>query len=147
MVAINTRKYLGQLKNIDNRIKNKQREADRWHDISLSTSAQGYESDKIQTSLYPVDKMAEAVAKAIDCENECRELSVKLINLKAVIERQIDGVDDELYYNILHSVYVEGKSISETAVNESYSYKQLKRHLNAALDCFEAKYGYSYLSD
>lgn len=141
---MDTKEYLSQLWNIDNRIKDKMKEANRWRDIAESTGGNNY-NERVQTSR-KYDNLGDAVAKAVDCENESNELAKELIYLKNKIIKQIDNIGNELYYNILKYYYVEEYGLGRIAVIENYSYKQLKRYYNQALECFEEKYGEEYLN-
>ena len=141
---MDTRTYLGQLKNIDKRIKNKISEAEKWREIALSTSGGKLDDIKVQESGNH-DKLGTAVAMAVDYERESERLAEELTTLKAKIIGQIDGMEDPLHYNILYLLYVENKRFVEVAVMIDYSYKQTKRHYNNALKSFEEKYGKEYL--
>jgi len=46
-----TEEYLSQLKNIDNRIKDLMKEADKWFDIATSTGGIDYSADKCRLPL------------------------------------------------------------------------------------------------
>lgn len=130
--------YLGQLKNIDRRIKDKIKEADSWRDIADGRTSV-VPTDKVKTSK-KYDRQGDAIAIAVDLEEESRLLAVKLENLKDKITKEIDGVENELYYNILKSFYIQEKNFTEIAAEEGYSYKQIKRYFQKSLDYFGEKY-------
>lgn len=130
--------YLGQLKNIDRRIKDKIKEADSWRDIADGRTSV-VPTDKVKTSK-KYDRQGDAIAIAVDLEEESRLLAVKLENLKDKITKEIDGVENELYYNILKSFYIQEKNFTEIAAEEGYSYKQIKRYYQKSLDYFGDKY-------
>lgn len=130
--------YLGQLKNIDRRIKDKIKEADSWRDIADGRTSV-VPTDKVKTSK-KYDRQGDAIAIAVDLEEENRLLAVKLENLKNKITKEIDGVENELYYNILKSFYIQEKNFTEIAAEEGYSYKQIKRYFQKSLDYFGEKY-------
>ena len=130
--------YLGQLKNIDRRIKDKIKEADSWRDIADGRTSV-VPTDKVKTSK-KYDRQGDAIAIAADLEEESRLLAVKLENLKNKITKEIDGVENELYYNILKSFYIQEKNFTEIAAEEGYSYKQIKRYFQKSLDYFGEKY-------
>lgn len=130
--------YLGQLKNIDRRIKDKIKEADSWRDIADGRTSV-VPTDKVKTSK-KYDRQGDAIAIAVDLEEESRLLAVKLENLKNKITKEIDGVENELYYNILKSFYIQEKNFTEIAAEEGYSYKQIKRYFQKSLDYFGEKY-------
>lgn len=140
-----TREYLGQLRNIDKRIKNRISEAEHWRDIAMSTGSKPLDGVKVQESK-ETDKMATAISLAVDYENESERLAKELIELKAKIIEQISGLhEEELHYNLLYGFYVNGKNYNELVVSENYSYRQIRRHFEEALKEFEGKYGSCYV--
>lgn len=64
---------------------------------------------------------------------------------KCKIISQIDGMEDENYYNILFSRYIEKKSFELIATEMSFSYRNITRLHGKALKAFELKYGETYL--
>lgn len=142
-----TKAYLNQLTNIDRRIKDKVKESQKWLDIAISRSigsGGGSDDVKVQTSHNP-DKIADAIVKAVDYQREAEKIALELTQKKHTIQRQIDGIEDELFYNILHGYYVEGKSINQLSYQEGYSYKNIKRKYDMAINTFENQYGNTYL--
>lgn len=137
-----TREYLGQLKNIDKRIRDKIEEAERWFGIASGT---GYTLKEInvQTSK-KFDKLENAVIMAIRYEEESRELSVYLTKLKHRIIEQIDGMTNETYYNVLKDYYLRDMTISEIAKKQNYSTKQMGRIFDKAINSFEDIYYENY---
>ena len=137
-----TREYLGQLKNIDKRIRDKIEESERWYGIATGT---GYTLKEInvQTSK-KFDKMENAIIMAIKYEEESRELSVYLTKLKHHIIQQIDGMTNETYYNVLKDYYVRDMTIKDIAKKQNYSTKQMGRIFDKAVDDFEHLYYENY---
>lgn len=140
MVTMDTKQYLGQLNNIDRRIKDKLEEAEKWKAIAMSTGNANYE-EKVQSSP-KYQKMADAVTLAVSFEEESKEKAKELTVLKDKIIKQIDGIENELYYNILKSMYINDCDLSKIGYQEGYGYKQIKRHYERAIICFGEKYGY-----
>ena len=137
--------YLSQLKNIDNRIKDLLKEADKWFDIATSTGSIDYAQDKVQTSPNP-DRIGDLVGKVVDYQERCKRLANEKIELKHTIIEQIRGLQgDEMSYNILYGRYVENKSLNRLAVENEYSYRRIKGLHKKAIDEFESKYGTQYL--
>lgn len=134
--------YLGQLKNIDRRIKDKISEADRWREIAKNPSS-AIKEIQVQTSIKP-DKMGDAVALAVTYEKESEELAKQLTEFKHKIIIQIDGIGDETYYNLLKSYYIMNMTYEEISATENKSYRHVKRIFQDALDAFDAKYGSTY---
>lgn len=140
---MDTKTYLGQLKNIDRRIKDKIEEAEKWKYIAVGTSS-GMESDKVQTSPR-YDKMGDAVSLAVDYEKESRELARRLTLLKHKVIEQIDQMESELFYNILKEYYIKNMSLAQISVELGYSYRQTTRFYREALISFEKMHGNEYL--
>lgn len=137
-----TEQYLGQMLNIDRRIADKIHEADSWREIASSTSFPMTE-DKVKSSISK-DKMGDAVTMAVLCEEESRETALKMSQVKECIIKQIDGIKDELYYNVLKSHYVKGKNIPEVARIIGFSEKTTRRYLEKAIKKFGEKYSKEY---
>ena len=138
---MDVKEYLSKLDNIDTRIKDKISEANKWHEIAKNTSAPVLK-ERVQTSK-KYDKQGDAIALALDFELESRELAIQLANLKHTITKQIDGVNNELYYNILKQYYVyENKSFTDIGRKIGYGAKQTSRYYKKALQFFAEKYGY-----
>ena len=138
-----TKEYLGKLKNIDNRIRDKIEEADKWMSIAERQGGNSCD-DRVQTSK-KYDKMGDAIALAVDYEAESRKLAKELTVLKNKIIKQIDAIENELYYNILKAYYIKEQGFGEIAYVEHYSYKQIRRYYEQAINAFETKYGSEYL--
>lgn len=138
-----TEAYLSQIKNIDNRIKDKQEESLKWHDIAIGRGA-GLSEDKVQTSMN-YDKMGDAATLAVFYEQESKEIAYQLTQLKHRIIEQIDSIKDEILYNILVGYYIYDRTMSDVACDLRYSYKQTKRYHKKALELFEEVYGSEYL--
>lgn len=140
---MDTVSYLGILKNIDRRIKNKLLDAQRWREIAEGNSSHDYENSKVQTSP-TADMMAQAVVNALECERQASDMANNLIDVRAQIISQIDGMEDELHYNLLYGYYLENKNYSALARQEGYTYKSIKRKFKTALKEFEKKYSGFY---
>lgn len=145
---MDTRCYLGQLKNLDNRIRNLLKEVERWQDIATSTGGMDYTDVKVQTSPKP-DRIGDLVGKIVDYQNKCNKEAESYMELRKTIINQINGMkgeeNRELYYNILYGYYVDDKSFNKLVVELNYSYRQIKRHYSEALETFESMYGDTYL--
>jgi small nuclear ribonucleoprotein (snRNP)-like protein len=145
--GMNTKEYLGQMRNIDRFIKDKLEEAEKWRAIAENMTGNLNEIC-VQTTKQP-DKMANAVIKLVDLLRESDEEALSLINIKETIIKQID----ELYrmghdkdYMILKSYYVQERSLAYIALDSQYSYKQIKRNYEKAIRRFESIFGDTYLT-
>ena len=141
---MDTRSYLGMMKNIDRRIKNKLDEAQRWRDIAEGRGVQNFDNDRVQTSQLP-DMMAQAVVNALECERRASDMAIRLTKVKAQIIDQLDGLEDELHYNLLYGFYIENQNHTDLAAQEGYTYRNIKRKFEDALKAFERAYGETYL--
>lgn len=142
-----TEEYLSQLKNIDNRIKDLMKEADKWFDIATTTGSIDYSADKVQTSPKP-DRIGDLVGKVVDYQERCKRLAKEKIELKHTIIEQIRSLGgEEMSYNILYGRYVENKSLNRLAVENEYSYRRIKGLHKKAIEDFEKTYGTLYLDN
>lgn len=142
-----TKEYLSQLKNIDNRIKDLLKEADKWFDIATSTGNTDLSAVKVQTSPNP-DRIGDLVSKVVDYQERCKQLANEKIELKHKITEQIsgiNGIEGELYYNLLYGYYVDRKDFNKLAVENGYSYRQIRNKYNKALEEFKKMYGTQYI--
>ena len=140
-----TKEYLGQLRNIDRRIKDKLDEEEKWRGIATSISVNIGEVS-VQTSK-KYDKMGDAISLALDYEEEARQLAINLIETKHRISQQIDMIENINSYNILNSYYIRGNRLEIVADEIGYSLKQTGRLYKKAMEDFELKHGYLYLYD
>lgn len=144
---MDARTYLKQIKNSDNRIKDLIKEAVRWEQIAMSAGGSNFSDVKVQTSPKP-DKLGDAVSMAVDYQNRCKREAKQLTELRHTIIEQIKSMKDDkddLYYNLLYGYYVDGKTFSKLVVSENYSYRQIKRYFNKALDEFDRRYKPQYV--
>ena len=142
-----TERYLEQITNIDRRIKDKLADSRRWEEIAIARSMGGslsQEGERIQSSPKP-DKISDAIIKAVDYCRQAEEQANELAKVFRVITEQIDGIDDEVFYNILRGKFVDGKSLTILADDMGFSTRTIFRKYDDALVCFETKYGESYL--
>ena len=134
------------MRNIDRFIKDKLEEAEKWRAIAENMTGNLNEIC-VQTTKQP-DKMANAVIKLVDLLRESDEEALYLINIKETIIKQIDelyrmGYDKD--YMILKSYYVQERSLAYIALDSQYSYKQIKRNYEKAIQRFESIFGDTYL--
>ena len=142
-----TKDYLSQVSNIDNRIKDLLKEAEKWYDIATSTGNSDLTQPRVQSSPNP-DRIGEVVAKVVDYQRECIRLAESKTELKHTIIEQIKslkGEKGEMYYNLLYGYYIDNKKMGVLAVENDYSYRQTLTLFNQGLKEFEKKYGETYL--
>lgn len=139
---MDTKTYLNQISRLDRMIKNKLSELSEMKELSFSISAVKNEErvqttpdfDKIGATYCKIEKMEEELDKAID----------EYVDKKGKIISQIDGMENEMYYEILFSRYIEKKSFERIAADLNYSFRNTTRLHGKALKEFENKYGYMY---
>lgn len=139
---MDTKTYLNQISRLDRMIKNKLSELSEMKELSFSISAVKNEErvqmtpdfDKIGATYCKIEKMEEELDKAID----------EYVDKKGKIISQIDSMENEMYYEILFSRYIEKKSFERIAADLNYSFRNTTRLHGKALKEFENKYGYMY---
>ena len=136
--------YLNQLGNIDNRIKDKYMQIEKWEEMAIGLVSPGLSKDKVQTSR-KLDKMSTAMAHLIDSKKEYEKKLEELTELKKTIISQIDSMDGD-YDDILSGVHQHGLNFQEIAWNKKVSAKTIKRKYKDAIDLFEKRYGTTYLA-
>jgi len=132
-----TRMYLNQLKTIDGRIKNKLEEAERWKSIAENHSSHISEV-KVQTSP-KLDKMAEAIANAIQYEEESYALANELVIAKHELLTKIDSMEEK-YYQVLNLFFVQNKKYKDISITLDCSYNCVKENMRDAVKAFGMKY-------
>lgn len=118
--------YLLNISKIDKLIENKIAEMENWKAIAMGTTAYS-EGDRVQ-STSAKEKMADAVARYLDMEAEVNAEIDRLIDTKQEVISTIEKLKiDE--YDVLHKIYVQGKSLKEVAADRhrSYSWARGKR--------------------
>lgn len=138
-----TKDYLNQINRLNRMINNKISEISQLRELAYSVSSIKNE-EKVQTSLKP-DSIGCTIAKLEDMEKDIDRTIDEYRDKKCKIISQIDGMEDENYYNILFSRYIEKKSFELIATEMSFSYRNITRLHGKALKAFELKYGETYL--
>lgn len=138
-----TKDYLNQINRLNRMINNKISEISQLRELAYSVSAIKNE-EKVQTSLKP-DSIGCTIVKLEEMEKDIDRTIDEYRDKKCKIISQIDGMEDENYYNILFSRYIEKKSFELIATEMSFSYRNITRLHGKALKAFELKYGETYL--
>lgn len=132
-----TRAYLSQLKTIDNRIRFKLEEADRWRGIAENHSS-NLSDCKVQTTPKP-DKMADAITNAMMYEKESYELANRLISVKHTLISQIDSMDEK-HYTFLNLFFIQNKRYKDISSVLDCSFGNVKNGLRESIKAFGEKY-------
>ena len=119
--------YLKQVEKLDMLIHNKIIEKDQWRSVALGIVSGGqsvvverngkkelHNMEKVQSSGRP-SKMADAVDKCIDMEDEINALIDRLIDTKRQVIETIEQVESPTEYNILHLRHIQYRSLQEIA--------------------------------
>lgn len=138
-----TKDYLNQISRLNRMINNKLAEVSQLRELSRSISAVKNE-ERVMSSSDP-DKIGSTYAKIDEMEHNLDNMIDEYIGKKDLIIGQIDGIENENYYNILFSRYIEKKTFEVIATEMKYSWRQIIRLHGNALKSFEEKYGNTYL--
>ena len=137
-----TKDYLNQISRLNRMINNKLSEISQLRELACSVSAIRNE-EKVQTS-QKADSIGTAISKIDEMERDIERTIDKYTKKKNLIISQIEGMDDELHYNVLFSRYIEKKTFEVIATEMSYSFRNIIRIHGRALKEFERKYGDTY---
>lgn len=116
---MNAKEYLKQVKKLDRLIENKLAEKDQWMSIATRTTQQ-LTADRVQTS-GNTQKVADAVCKYIEIEEEINQFIDKLVDTK----REVIGTIERLSateYDLLHKVYIQYYTFDEFAATSDKTY-------------------------
>lgn len=138
-----TKEYLSQISRLDRMIKNKLTELSQLKDLSQGLSAISNE-EKVQTTPN-FDRIGTAYCKIEAMEENIDKLIDEYVDKRDKIIEQIDNMEDETYYDILFSRYIEKKTFEKIATDMHYSFRNTTRIHGKALQAFEKKYGNLYL--
>lgn len=130
--------YLMQLKKLDRMIENKTFELEHWRDMALSVTAKS-DGERVQTSGNP-QKMADAVDRYIDLENEISERIGLMIETRRKVIATIERLNPT-EYDMLHKIYVQRMTLDDVAAiyGKTYSWAttvhgRALKHLQEVLD-------------
>lgn len=138
-----TKDYLNQVGRLNRMINNKLIEIAQLKELACSISAI-QTGERVQTTPN-YDKIGTAYAKIDEMERKLDKLIDTYADKKNHIIGQIDGIEDEMLYNILFARYIERKTFEKIATELEYSWRQIIRLHGKALKQFENQYGREYL--
>ena len=130
-----TKAYLQQISRLDRMIKNKMTELSQFKELTYGLSAISNE-ERVQTTLDP-DKFSGKVAKICEIEKKIDALIDEYVDKKQMIVSQIDSMENETYYEILFSRYIEKKNFEKIADEMGYSKEQIHRFHRKGLKLIE----------
>lgn len=117
------KEYLKQIEKLDTLIENKMIEMKQWKDIALGITAHS-EGDRVQAS-GSKQRMADAVNRCVDMDNEISHLIDTLVNLKRDVTEVIEQLN-ATEYDLLHKVYIQHMTFIEVAVLKNRSKEWVK---------------------
>ena len=112
--------YLQQVSKIDKIIKNKLIEKEQWMAIATSTSTNPSDGDRVQSS-GSQQKMADAVIRIVEMENEIDRYIDMLVDTKKDVIRTIEKLPT-IEYDILHKAYIQYKELYSVASEYKKTY-------------------------
>lgn len=119
---MDAKSFLQQVEMLDAKITNKLIERQQWKDIALGITA-SVGGERVQSS-GSQQKMADAVIKCVDMENEIDNLIDELIHTKKKVIFTIEKLYSPTEYKILHLRYIQGVGLTDIAnnMNKEYSW-------------------------
>ena len=139
-----TKEYLSQISRLNSQIKTKLKELSQLKELSESISAINNE-ERVQT-MPNFDKIGTAYCRIEELEEKIDSLVRESIEKREKIISQIDGMEDEMEYQILFQRYIIGDTLEQISQDTCYVYRSVTRLHGRALKSFEKKYGKEYLS-
>lgn len=131
------KKYLQQLKRLDELINQKIKEVTDLRERATSVSGIDYSKDKVQSSPSGDAPFVKPICRIIDLEAEINAEIDKFVDEKHKIINQIQGLKNSDYIALLFKRYVEYKSLERICVEMNFSYDYIKHLHGYALKDFE----------
>lgn len=132
--------FLQQVEKLEKIIHNKLIEIEQWKALALSTTSV-LTPDKVQSSGSP-QKMAEAIEKYIDIQNEINDYIDSLYDVKKDVLSKIEKLTP-VSYDILHMIYIQFMDFQAVAdaygKSKSWAYKQHTVAVEELEGMFEGK--------
>lgn len=110
---MDAKSYLRQVEKLDKQISNKLVEREQWRDIALGITA-SIGGERVQASSSQ-QKMADAVIKCVDMEEEIDALVDNLIEVKKDVIATIEQLESPTEYDILHKRYIQFLPLQDIA--------------------------------
>lgn len=136
---LSAKKYLSQLELIDTQINQDIERLEEMKQSAMSISGIDYSKDRVQTS--PVgDKLCSSVARYTAFDEKINKEVDRFVDAKEQIIREIRGLRDVNYIQVLYKVYVQFKTVRIAAQEMKKSYRYVVQVHNQALKAFEEMY-------
>jgi DNA-directed RNA polymerase specialized sigma subunit len=115
--------YLFQISKIDKLIENKIAEMEHWKAVATSTTTFS-EGDRVQSS-GSKQKMADAVCRYLQMEDEINVAIDRLIDMKQEVISTIEQLPSVDEYDVLHKRYVQQNTLQDVANILGMSYSNI----------------------
>lgn len=140
---MNTKKYLGQVTAFERKIRLLQMEIEKMRMLAESISV-NIDSERVQTS-GDKDSMANAVVAILQKEDALATTIVLYTDSKNIISRQIEGMDNKMYSDVLYGRYVVGMDFYQIGLVIGKKKRWTFKIYSDALEDFERQYGHLYM--
>ena len=134
------KEYLRQLYRLDVIIKQKLREKEELYYLLRGISGIDYSREKVQASRPNEASFAKILEKASRLDEEINSEIDKFIDLKHLIIKQIQSMDEHNYIELLYKRYVEFKDFSTIADEMNFVVQYVIELHGKALKAFERTY-------
>ena len=139
MKTLSAREYLGQLEFLDTSIN---QDLERLNDMRINACSTGgidYSDERVQTSPSG-DSLCRQVTNYVAFDDEINAEIDRLVDAKTLIMKQIRGMHNNYFNQILFKVYVQFKSVKQASKEMKKSYNYTVELHNKALAAFEETY-------
>ena len=136
---LTAKQYLDQLRVIDTKINQKMEELADLMTAATSTGAIDYSAERVQTS--PTgDSLCRQVTNYVAFNEQINREIDSFSDAKEQIIKQIRGLHDARYSQVLFKVYVQFKTLKVASGEMGMSYQYVRNLHSAALTRFEEIY-------
>lgn len=132
---LTAKQYLDQLRVIDTKINQKMEELADLMTAATSTGAIDYSKDRVQTS--PQNAQENRICKYVDLDAEINKEIDEFVDIKHRVTKEIQELNIDYYIKILFKVYVQYKTVKDTANEIGLSYQYVRDLHKKALKAFE----------
>lgn len=139
MKTLSAREYLGQLQELDTNINQDLERLDDMKTNACSTGAIDYSAERVQTSPSG-DSLYKAVTNYVAFNDEINAEIDRFCDAKNLIIKQIRGLHNNYFNQILFKVYVQFKTVKQASKEMKKSYNYTVELHNKALAAFEETY-------
>lgn len=139
MKTLSAREYLGQLQELDTNINQDLERLDDMKINACSTGAIDYSKDRVQTSPSG-DTLCKQVTNYVAFNDKINAEIDSFADAKNLIIKQIRGLHNNYFNQILFKVYVQFKTVKQASKEMKKSYNYTVELHNKALAAFEETY-------